>query len=59
MEKEHYNLYYLFLEDKLANPMSEARKQEILDVLIKKFEKNPKTIKPIENLKPLNNRNKK
>lgn len=39
MEKEHYNLYYLFLEDKLANPMSEARKQEILDVLIKKFEK--------------------
>jgi len=46
MEREHYNLYYLFLEDKQANPMPEAKKQEILDTLTKMFEKKSQNIKP-------------
>ena len=37
-EKEHYNLYYLFLEDKQANPMSELKKNEIRKILIEMFE---------------------
>lgn len=31
--KRHYNLYYLFLEDKLRNPMSEERRQAIRRIL--------------------------
>ena len=57
MGKKHYNLYYLFLEDKLENMMSENRKQEILDILLDIFEKKSKNIKPDENSEPLNNRN--
>ena len=37
-EKEHYNLYYLFLEDKQANPMPESKKNEIKKILIEMFE---------------------
>ena len=31
--KKHYNLYYLFLEDKLRNPMSEERRLAIRKIL--------------------------
>ena len=39
---EHYNLYYLFLEDKQKNPMPEARVLEIR----KNLEKFLENIKP-------------
>ena len=39
--KEHYNLYYLLLEDKEANPLAGKRKKEILEI-IRKFSKNIK-----------------
>lgn len=37
-EKEHYNLYYLFLEDKQANPMPKSKKNDIRDILVEMFE---------------------
>ena len=40
--KEHYNLYYLFLEDKLKNPMPEKRRLEMRSALEKFY----KSLKP-------------
>ena len=31
--KKHYNLYYLFLEDQLRNPMRENRREEIRRII--------------------------
>ena len=31
--KKHFNLYYIFLEDKLRNSMSEERRQAIRRIL--------------------------
>lgn len=44
----HYNLYYLFLEDRERNPMVEHRKKEIQ----KNLEKFYKKIKPPPKSKP-------
>ena len=52
---EHYNLYYIFLEDKLENRMPEDKRQAIRKKLLKKLKK----IKPNENLKPPKIKNKK
>lgn len=41
--KKHYNLYYIFLEDKLKNPMSEERRREMEKNILKILKK----IKPI------------
>lgn len=38
--KEHFNLYYLFLEDKKKNPMPKNRRDEIREELISLFSKN-------------------
>ena len=46
----HYNLYYLFQEDKQKNPMPEHKVKEIQ----KNFEKFSKNIKPSPISKPLN-----
>lgn len=52
--KKHYNLYYIFLEDKNNNLMSQERRQEI-----KKYLENfYKEIKPPWTEKPLNNKGK-
>ena len=49
--KQHHNLYYIILEDKNNNPMSQERSQEI-----KKYLENfYKEIKPPWTEKPLNN----
>ena len=65
--KKHYNLYYLFLEDKQRNPMPEDRRLAVRRIIeafysalwppTKKLlisEKILKKIKPIENPKPPN-----
>lgn len=44
----HYNLYYLFLEDRERNPMDAGRKKEIQKNIEKFYEK----IKPPPNAKP-------
>lgn len=31
--KKHFNLYYIFLEDKLRNPMPEDRRKAIRQIL--------------------------
>ena len=36
--REHYNLYYLFLEDKLKNQMPAEKKEKILEKLKKIYE---------------------
>ena len=36
--KEHYNLYYIFLEDKLRNAMSAVRSEEIQRVIVRAYE---------------------
>ena len=36
--KEHYNLYYIFLEDKEENPLDEIKKHEMRETLVKRFE---------------------
>lgn len=38
--KEHYNLYYLFLEDKLQNPMPEGQRIITRKKIQKLFQKN-------------------
>lgn len=48
MQKEHYNLYYLFLEDKLSHPLSEAKRDEIRNVLIEMFERDKTEVRQIE-----------
>ena len=48
-EKEHYNLYYLFLEDKQANPMPEAVKNEIRDALMEMFERKNVDVQQLRN----------
>lgn len=47
---EHYNLYYLLLEDQQKNPMSEAAKEKIR----KNIEKYYREIKPPWQANPLN-----
>ena len=49
MMKKHYNLYYIFLEDKQRHPMPEHRVIKIR----KKIKKFFKTIKPSSFSKPL------
>lgn len=53
--QNHYNLYYLFLEDKLQNHMEEKARDEIQ----KNLENLYKKIKPGEKTKPLNSIRKK
>ena len=36
--KKHYNLYYIFLEDKLRNAMSAVRAEEIRRAVIRAYE---------------------
>ena len=36
--KEHYNLYHIFLEDKLRNAMSAVRSEEIRRVIVRAYE---------------------
>ncbi len=48
----HYNIYYLFLEDKAKNPMSPRRKAEMQKEIEKFYQK----LKPNQNLQPLINR---
>lgn len=38
--REHYNLYYLFLEDKLKNSMPEEKSKRVRNDLQKNFLKN-------------------
>lgn len=49
--KEHYNLYYIFLEDMQRHPMSEERNVQIR----KNIENFYKKIKPPWQPNPLNN----
>ena len=36
--KKHYNLYYIFLEDKLRNAMSAVRAEEIRRAVVRAYE---------------------
>jgi len=38
--REHFNLYYLFLEDKLRNPMPEEKSKRVRNNLHRCFAKN-------------------
>lgn len=40
MNMEHYNLYYIFLEDWEQNPMPEAHSEKVLKKILEIFQKN-------------------
>lgn len=39
----HYNLYYIFLEDREKNPMPEERSEKVLKKILEIFQKNKTT----------------